>query len=327
MSKSFYFTALLLLFFADNVVANNHTHRTDEHAPIGVMRDHVHKKGETMLSYRYSHVKMSGLRNSDSNVSSDAALTERNIVPLNMRMRMDMFSAMYGLTDRMTVALMGTVIGKEMSHQKRNGDKFNRESEGVGDTKVSTLYQFYNDGNDKFLFNMGLSLPTGSSDRHFSGSRLPYPMQIGSGSYEALPGLSYTALRDGYSFGGQFNASFKINSNNNGYKLGDSYNATSWISKAINNSLSISTRLDYHKIEAIEGRDSSLNPAMIVAADASVQDRQYLDALIGVNYLIPDSVIRGFRVAFEVGAPIYQRFDDNMLETDYKAVIGLQKTF
>ena len=32
------------------------------HAPIGVMGEHMHKKGEYMLSYRFSHMQMKGNR-------------------------------------------------------------------------------------------------------------------------------------------------------------------------------------------------------------------------------------------------------------------------
>jgi hypothetical protein len=32
------------------------------HAPIGVMGDHMHKKGEYMFSYRFSHGQMNGSR-------------------------------------------------------------------------------------------------------------------------------------------------------------------------------------------------------------------------------------------------------------------------
>ena len=40
---------------------NEHHHaknRPDAHAPIGVMLDHMHKKGEWMVSYRYMTMSM-----------------------------------------------------------------------------------------------------------------------------------------------------------------------------------------------------------------------------------------------------------------------------
>ena len=36
--------------------------RADSHAPIGVMGDHMHAKGEWMVSYRFMRMAMSGSR-------------------------------------------------------------------------------------------------------------------------------------------------------------------------------------------------------------------------------------------------------------------------
>lgn len=36
--------------------------RADGHAPIGVMGDHLHKKGSYMLSYRFMRMSMAGNR-------------------------------------------------------------------------------------------------------------------------------------------------------------------------------------------------------------------------------------------------------------------------
>ena len=59
----------LLIFVISLTIANNSysqeyktSKRPDDHAPIGVMRDHIHKKGEIMTSYRFLYMKMKGLR-------------------------------------------------------------------------------------------------------------------------------------------------------------------------------------------------------------------------------------------------------------------------
>ncbi|MGB1539404.1 MAG: hypothetical protein ACPG80_00440 [Rickettsiales bacterium] len=50
------------------------TGRADAHAPIGVMRDHTHKKGEAMFSYRYSIMRMEGMRSGTTNLSTSDVL-------------------------------------------------------------------------------------------------------------------------------------------------------------------------------------------------------------------------------------------------------------
>lgn len=54
------------------------TSTADDHAPIGVMGDHMHKKGEWMLGYRYMHMEMDGLRDGTSNVSTTEAASYAN---------------------------------------------------------------------------------------------------------------------------------------------------------------------------------------------------------------------------------------------------------
>ena len=81
--------------------------RSDGHAPIGVMGDHLHKKGEWMLSYRYMHMDMDGNRIGTRNVSPQTIATTvpnrfsppptLRVVPLWMTMDMHMFGAMHVL--------------------------------------------------------------------------------------------------------------------------------------------------------------------------------------------------------------------------------------
>jgi len=101
------------------------TYATD-HAPIGVMADHRHKKGEWMLSYRYMYMDMSGNRDGTDGLSPEEIVTTvanpfgapptLRVVPTDMPMQMHMVGGMYGLSDRITLMAMGMYIEKEMDH-------------------------------------------------------------------------------------------------------------------------------------------------------------------------------------------------------------------
>ena len=43
--------------------------RPDGHAPISVMGDHMHKMGESMISYRYMTMDMKGLLKGSSDIT------------------------------------------------------------------------------------------------------------------------------------------------------------------------------------------------------------------------------------------------------------------
>ena len=69
---------------------------------------------------------------------------------------------------------------------------------GPGDLKLSALIPLLNASNADLLLNAGVSIPTGSIDLKgtHEGNEvtgLHYPMQLGSGSFELRPGLTFAA--------------------------------------------------------------------------------------------------------------------------------------
>ena len=92
-----------------------------DHAPIGVMADHRHKKGEWMTSYRFMHMDMSGNRDGTDSLSPEEIVTTvanpfanppmmpstLRVVPTDMPMQMHMVGGMYCLSDRITLMAMG----------------------------------------------------------------------------------------------------------------------------------------------------------------------------------------------------------------------------
>lgn len=320
---------LTCLLTSSQTFANSTSSRPDYHAPIGVMRDHAHDKGEFMMSYRIAYMKMKGIKSGTNRLTTDESLKTYMMAPTEMTMRAEMIGAMYGINNKLTLAAMVGSVHKTMNMLNRSGGKIKRESDGITDSKINALYKIYAKNDTNLQLNFGVSLPTGSisKDNPSSNQRQNYPMQIGSGSYELLPGISYSKFNDSFSYGAQVNASFKMNSNNYNYKLGDSYNATMWLAEKLNDSFSISTRLDYMKSEAIEGLDSTLKPAMMAAADGSIQDGEKLDLAVGTNYIVSNGYFKGHRLALEISRPIYQKTGGHLLENGYKAVAGWQKTF
>ena len=318
------------IFMTSTVLALDNHQRPDYHAPIGVMRDHVHDKGDIMFSYRYSLMKMQGLRQGTDKISTNAASATTNymMLPLQMDMHMHMLGVMYGVTDNLTLSAMGSVIEKRMDNiKKMNGSQQFREASGVGDTKINALYQFYETDNSRLQFNLGLSLPGGEIKEAYNNTRLPYAMQPGSGSYELLPGLSFSSYNGNDSYGGQINTVFRLNSNNSGYKLGDMYNATIWGAKKLGEAFSLSSRLNYTISEAIEGNDKTLMPNMTPANNIAAYGGKRLDFFLGGNFIAPKGYFKGHRLAIEFGFPIYQKTDALQLETDYQLIIGWQKAF
>jgi len=185
-----------------NHQSEGHSHKASSHAPIGVMADHLHKRGDFMISYRAMSMQMEGNRRGTDRVSARSIVGtgaqpgEFIVAPTSMDVEMQMLGAMYGLSDTVTLYGMTSYISKSMDHLVRNGVEFTTKSKGIGDTRIGAMVHMFDNGAHKAHWSLGLSLPTGATDQRFNtpaqeNAALPYPMQLGSGTFDLLPGVTY----------------------------------------------------------------------------------------------------------------------------------------
>lgn len=309
-----------------------HATRPDDHAPIGVMGDHMHDAGEWMLSYRYMRMDMAGNRTGTRDVPVSAVLQDFMVAPTDMTMGMHMLGVMYAPSDWLTVMGMGMVATRDMDHVTRTDQTFSTESADIGDTTLTGLVRLYDGGMHHVHLNAGLGLPTGSIGERddtpaMANARLPYPMQIGSGTWDLKPGITYTGKAAGLSWGGQLSGVVRLGHNDRGYALGDRFEATAWLARPVTAWFSGSLRLAYRDWGGVDGADPALNPMMVPTARADLQAGKRLDALMGVNLYAPSGALKGHRLAVEVGLPVYQDLAGPQMETDWTLTIGWQKAF
>lgn len=328
--------------------------RADGHAPIGVMGDHMHKEGEIMFSYRYMRMEMSDVRDGTNDLSNADVLATPNrffgapmqppglrIIPTEMTMEMHMFGAMYAPSDYLTLMVMGMYVEKDMDHITFNLpgttqiSGFTTSTKGLGDTKVSGLFRLLDEGNAKAHLNMGISLPTGSiteSDTILTplGTRttvrLPYPMQLGSGTFDLLPGVTYSNRLDDFSFGAQASATIRTGRNNEDYRLGNAGEVTTWAAYQFAPWVSTSVRLKGSSLGKIKGQDARI-AGPVQTADPNNQGGRFIEAGLGVNLVGQEGIIRGQRLAIEVSAPILQDLNGPQMKRDWALTAGWQYAF
>lgn len=302
--------------------------RPDSHAPIGVMGDHRHADGEWMVSYRFKAMKMEGSLNGSNSVSNQQVLNRFMVTPTEMTMTGHMIGLMHAPTDDVTVMLMLPFMDKSMTHLTRTGRQFTTNSSGLGDVKASALINLWSKDKHRLHFHAGISLPTGTIDARDttpmgSDSLLPYPMQLGSGTYDLMPGLTYTGFSENWSWGAQALGTVRLGENKRGYKLGNVGDISLWGARKWNDSLSTSVRLNATTWGDISGRDSRLNARVIPTADPTLRAGTRLDALLGIN----GNFGNGHRLSVEGGLPIAQSLDGFQLETDWIVTGGWQFSF
>lgn len=331
--RHFLMSALLLIAAAPPALAGS---GPAGHAPIGVMGDHTHKPYELMLSYRYMRMAMGGLRDDDDRISTSKVLQSYPVAPQSMDMEMHMFGAMFAPVERLTLMLMIPYVRKEMDHRTGTGLTFTTRSDGLGDIRLTGLVDVWQNEMNEVHLNLGISFPTGSITEQddtppIDGmtQRLPYPMQLGTGSYDFLPGVTYNGHMDAWRWGAQARGEVRMNENHAGYRVGNEYALTAWGARELSRWVSASLRLEWSQSFNYRGRDesSAVNPNVVVTADPGKRAAMRLDALAGINFLVPETALENLRFAIEAGLPIYQRLDGPALETDWILTVGTQYTF
>jgi hypothetical protein len=177
-----------------------------------------------------------------------------------------------------------------------------------------------------------VSLPTGSIDARGdtpagSDVRLPYPMQLGSGTVDLRPGLTWLGQVDNWSFGVQSRGVIRLGDNENDYHLGNQFGITGWWARVLSDSASVSLRMESTRWGDIEGADVTQNPRMVPTADPTRRGGRRVDLAVGLNLYARGGALNGHRLAVEVGVPVYQHLNGPQLETDWTVTIGWQKAF
>jgi hypothetical protein len=300
------------------------------------------------------HMDMAGNRSGTDDISpTEIATTVPNrffgipgqpptlrVVPTEMTMDMHMVGLMYAPLERLTLMGMFNYVEKEMKHTTFQGGMgttelgtFTTRSSGVGDSSITGLIKIHSDTRNRLHAILGVSLPTGKlkeTDEILTpmntrpAPRLPYPMQLGSGTFDLIAGLSFATYRDRWSFGSQWRSTVRLGENDEDYTLGDEHTLTAWASYVATPAMSLSARLQAFRRNNIEGIDPSI-VAPVQTADPDNQGLDRLDLSFGTNF--GNSAWRGHRIAFEFTLPVYQKLDGPQLETDWQVMAAYQYTF
>lgn len=323
--------------FAAPLAAHWDASRPDSHAPIGVMGEHTHKAGEWMVSYRFMQMRMKGWQDgTDDLTNGEVAAPPYSyfIVPTKHWMEMHMLGAMYAPSDDLTLMAMLPWTSNSMSHVTGAPGAFSTESQDLGDLRVSGMFVVERGEQVQSHLTLGIGVPTGSIDERDdtpmgANSQLPYPMQTGSGTWDVA--VAGTRLhQDGdVSWGYQASGLIRLGENDNGYTLGDRFEATFWGAIAANDTSSGSIRFGYSNWGDIDGTDSKLGvpPGMAPTADPDLRAGQRIDLGLGYNHYFREGAFAGHRLALEFIVPVWQDLDGPQLETDWMIVAGWQKAF
>lgn len=325
--------------------------RVDVHAPAHLFGDHVHKQGEWMFEYKYMNMFMDGNRSGTTQLSDNEALDFIGTVPPNtpgvsayaasptdMTMQMHMMHIMHGVTDDLTLFIMPMWTVNSMDHIRRPGTppftnfgpEFSVTNAGFGDLAFGGLWRVYEGESDEVILNIGFTAPTGDIDDVTSvptGSpgEYPYPMRLGSGTWDAKPGITYRSYWENWSIGLQFQTDLPLGLNDSRYRMGNEYRANAWVARVLNceKTLAATFRVEGLWKSNYVGADPDLNPNLISTADPDMRGGESLNFGYGLMYKLPCRNT----INFEIAHRVHQRLRGVQLENDWSLAASWSKVF
>lgn len=344
------------LFADSSSLSKSHSHaasgaRAIDHAPIGVMADHYHKKGESMISVRQGFMDMSGNAFNGSHISNSSILAMPNplgnmpanlsVVPVEMDMQMTMAGAMYAPSNQVTLMAMAMYMSKEMSlntyapmMDRALVGEFNTSSSDLSDISLGALIKLQetdssrwhaevtvqksigdNDAKDLVLTPMGMNMEM----------ILPYGMQAGDDASRLVLGITNVkSLSEKIVWGNQLRGKFVVSDND--WSFGDQFELNTWMQYELNQSLSFSSRLKFVHQDKLSGSNSMIAAPVQTANPENYGGREIHFAL-GVNFLAHILPGQADRFGLELVTPIEQDKNGLQMETDYQLIFGYQKGF
>ncbi|MFC5475710.1 hypothetical protein [Paraherbaspirillum soli] len=308
----------------------------ESHGPAGVMYDHMHAKGEWMFGYRFSQTRQGGgMQHGTDNVGNaelDAA--GYHMKPTSMVMNMHMLDIMYAPTDWFNIMVMPMFMempmGMEGLPMMRHGmGPMTHSTRGMGDTPVSALFRLYDDGTHHVQVGATVSVPTGSvSEKNVNGKFTHYGMQLGSGTWDAMPSITYTGHSGKWNWGLQADAVLPMqDANASGYRLGNKLHLTGWGGYKLADWLNMTSRLSYTAQGAIKGEYNGPHTTGMPDDDTANYGGKVVEVGVGLNAMAGSGPLKGYRLGVEYVEPVAQNLNGFQLKRQPSLFLNVTKAF
>ncbi len=307
--------------------------RPDAHGPAGLRADHILERGQIEVGYRLENRDLDGLREGSDEVAVDLVLRDYPFAPASRRGFEHTLGLRYGASDALTLQVEVPYLSLESGHLVNGGNAFATESSGLGDIRATALFQVYAREGARAHLGLGASVPTGAIDQvgatplALSGTTLPYGMQLGSGTFDALPSVTMLVQNAQGSFGAQLDGRVHLHDNDRGYRLGNRVGGSAWLAPRVTGILSLSFRIRYENFDGVQGLDSTMDANADPTADAGAQGGEFVEIPVGLNLYLTEGAFAGHRLNAEVSMPVHQDYDGIQPNRNFRLSVIWRKAF
>jgi len=336
------------LTYASTLASPSHVAQhghADDMAPAGVMFAHMlPNAGEWMTALRVAATRQAGpFRNGTQSVD-DAQLRAYGcgngpcvIAPSSMSASMVMLELMYAPADWVTLMVMPTYMNMDMQSRGlltpaeqgalppdvqamiTHHAGHEHTSGGVGDTGFYATFRVLDAPGSSVLATLGVTAPTGDvgvryRDTHQVDAGFQhYGMQLGSGTWDANPSITYLGTTGPWFYGAQASAVIRMqDANASGYALGNIAQGTAWVGWAADTGVSATLRAAYTSQGSIRGAFNGPIYKLSPMDDPANYGGRFWDVGLGVGYAL-NGAFTGNHVAIEWMQPVHDDFNGYQL--------------
>ncbi|MFO1312927.1 MAG: DUF3570 domain-containing protein [Burkholderiales bacterium] len=271
------------LEYASSLASGDHAaHAHHSHGemivPAGVTFGHMlDREGAWMVGLRAVATRQAGPFRDGTRKVDDAQLKVNGCgvegcltAPSWMNSSMAMLELMFAPTDWITLMVMPTYMSMEMQSRSlvtpaeqsslppdvqamvAHHTGHTHESGGVGDTGLYAMFRLYESQGAHVHATLGVTAPTGDAglryrDTHqIDAGYQHYGMQLGSGTWDLNPSVTYLGAFGPWSWGAQASGILRLESANaSGYALGNVAQGTAWMAYTSDTGMSATLRAAY----------------------------------------------------------------------------------
>lgn len=329
--KSFYKKTILASAVALGTIATANAMEPSSHL------EHPHSAGTVMLEYKFMRMYMNGLMKGTEEVSTeDAKASGYERIPESMTMDMNMLMPMYNISKELSLMAMMTYVSNTMDMQmKMAGMNMYHDHEmstsGLGDTELSISYKNANLG---LAGTLAVSVPTGSTSETVTMNSTempaPYAMQLGSGTYDITPILTYLGAYYETRYGAQLSYTYRLDKNDEGYTLGNQAKAMAWVRRPAG-PVVVDAKVTYKRWGDVEGSQKGVMPGATTLSNTEMTSVTHIASNYGgtaVNANIGVTAPVGMtNIGLELGLPVYQDLNGIQMKQSWNTSLSLSVMF
>jgi len=306
--------------------------RPDGVTPAGLYATRILPEGAFQIMPTFRRFDRSGLRLGTDFVTTDELFAFFDQVPFAMSVETVMLNASYGASENVTLLARIGYVDKGRDVLTNDDVFFSLENDDVTDLELQGLWEIYSAGAWKAHLHGGISIPLTEpdADETVPGIRagtLPYDLQIGSGVFGFIPGLTVQTMNEHGSVGFQVQGRVYVDENDQNWRPGDSVEGNLWAQYRINDFISISSGVRGQSWGAISGFDPSLDPQRDPGELASSFEGERVDIPLGLNLLLPEGPLAGHRLGVDFFWNVHEDVEGPLLAADDGWVLSWTKTF